>query len=1300
MSELVKNSLKLLKKVYPADFFRLKNKLYRIDKIKQAEKKQQAFDNWTAAVEQSWQFYQNRVNNKPTPTYPDLPVSQKRQDIIEAIRENQVVIIAGETGSGKTTQLPKMCLEAGCGERGLIGHTQPRRLAARSVASRIAEEMQSPLGEVVGYKVRFNEQVKASSYIKLMTDGILLAEIQQDKFLNQYDTIIIDEAHERSLNIDFILGYLKQLLPRRPDLKLIITSATIDVERFAKHFNHAPVFEVSGRTFPVDIRYRPIEDLVSEESDDKDQLEGIYAAVKELTKEGLGDILIFLNGEREIRDTADGLNKLKLRNTEILPLYARLSAAEQNRIFQSHSGRRIVLSTNVAETSLTVPGIKYVIDPGTARISRYSTRTKVQRLPIEPISQASANQRSGRCGRVSAGICIRLYSEDDFNNRPEFTDPEILRTNLASVILQMHSLGLGDIESFPFIQPPDNRAINDGILLLQEIGALEQHKNKQKARLTELGRAVSRIPVDPRLAKMVVTANEQSCLREVITIVAGLSIQDPRERPNEKKQAADEQHKRFESNDSDFLSYLNLWQYIEEQQQELSQNQFRKLCKKEFLNYLRIREWQDIVYQLTEATKEQGWKLNNQDANYAAIHQAILSGLLSHIGNKDNQQGYLGARNSRFVVFPGSGLAKTKAKWIMAAELVETSRLFAREVAKIEPEWIEPYAMHLVNRNYSEPHWEKKRGSVVAYENVVLYGLSIVHKRKVQYSRIDPTACRAIFIREALVNGQIQLNDAFIQHNQNLLDEIHELEAKSRRRDILVDEENLFEFYDQRIPQEVFDTVRFKKWWSKNKKTQPNLLNFSLDDLMKHDASSITKDAFPDTWNQDGLVLKLEYVFEPTEDADGVNLIVPLALLNQLKDTGFDWGIAGYRHDLAVALIKSLPKNLRKNFVPAPDFATACLQAIQVSDEPFVHVLAKQLLRMTGTKIDPQQWDYSQVPSHLRINFKVVNEKGSVLGISKDLAELKRKLQGKVADTLTEVADEGIEQQGIREWTFGALEAEYTKKQAHYEIKAYPALVDDQAEVSIKLFDNQTDADWNMLQGVTRLLYLNLPSPRSYLQEKLPNKAKLGLYFNPFGKIDDLLQDCIFAAIQQLLAEKNTIPRDEQEYKQAREDIRGELAERVLQIAKQVESILVKVNAINKMLKGKTSFELVQAQSEIKQHLSQLVFKGFITRFGANKLKDIERYVQGIHRRLEKLPIDPVRDRLNREQVNKIADNYAAKLQANLQGEAVNHTLEQLRWMLEELKISLFAQNLGTSMPISPKRVQQFIDSATKDGLL
>ncbi|MER2492944.1 ATP-dependent RNA helicase HrpA [Catenovulum sediminis] len=1296
MSELTRKSLSLLKSVYKPDYFRLKKRFFQLEKIKDAEKQQVAFDSWLQQVETSVQFVKARIKNKPVPEYPDLPVSEKRTEIIDAIKNNQVVIIAGETGSGKTTQLPKMCIEAGCGLNGQIGHTQPRRLAARSVATRIAQELNTELGKDVGFKVRFSDQSSPNSYIKLMTDGILLAEIQQDRFLNQYDTIIIDEAHERSLNIDFILGYLKQLLPKRPDLKLIITSATIDVDRFSKHFDKAPVFEVSGRTYPVDIRYRPINE--DAEDNDRDQLQAIFDAVEELCKEGPGDILIFMNGEREIRDTADGLQKLNLRDTEILPLYARLSASEQNRIFQSHIGRRIVLSTNVAETSLTVPGIRYVIDPGTARISRYSARTKVQRLPIEAISQASANQRAGRCGRVAAGICIRLYDEDDFINRPEFTDPEILRTNLASVILQMHALGLGDIESFPFIQPPDSRAINDGILLLQEIGALNQQAKKSQATLTQVGRHVSRLPVDPRLGKMVATANELNCLRDVIIIVAGLSIQDPRERPNDKQQAADESHKRFEDKSSDFLSYLHLWDYLEEQQKNESQNQFRKRCKKEFLNYLRVREWQDIVYQLTESTKELGWKTTDQQADYQQIHQALLSGLLSHIGNKDNQQGYLGARNTRFVVFPGSTLAKTKAKWIIAAELVETSRLFARTVAKIEPEWIEPFATHLVNKQYDEPHWEKKRGSVIAYEKQVLYGLTIVHKRKVQFSRIDPVLSREIFIREALVNMDVQLNEKFIQHNADLIEEIETLEAKSRRRDILADEDDLFDFYNSKIPSDIVDLVTFKKWWKIKQKTDVQYLHMQMQDLMRHEAEQVTAEQFPDVWRQGNLTLPLEYVFEPSQSADGVNLIIPLALLNQVEAQGLDWSIPGYRHELAVSLIKSLPKSLRKNFVPAPDYASACLQAIDKTDCLFVEALAKQLLRMSGVKIEKEDWDWLQVPQYLRINFKVIDENEKVLALGKDLNTIKEKLQGKVADTLTQVAEKGIEKENLTQWDFGALQKEYTKKQAGYEIKAFPALTDNTNTVSIKLFDTQPQAEWAMLQGVTRLLYLNLPSPRSYLQDKLPNKAKLGLYFNPFGQIKDLIQDCIEAAIQDFLLNRTKLPRNETEFNECRETLRGELADKVLEVAKQVEKILTSGNRINKKLKGKSSFELIQAQSDIKEQLNNLIFKGFVTRFGVKNLKDIERYLIGIEKRLEKLPVDPVRDRLNRDQVAKIAEPYKEALQQNLKAGPVNQTLEQLRWMLEEFRISLFAQQLGTSMPISAKRISQFIQESQKQG--
>lgn len=1302
LSKLNRQSLQLLKQVYQADYFRLKKRFFNIEKTKDPVKQQSSFEAWLKQVEASVLFKQQRAKNQPKPEYPDLPVSDKREDIIAAISSNQVVIIAGETGSGKTTQLPKMCLEAGCGLNGFIGHTQPRRLAARSVANRIAEELKSPMGEQVGYKVRFNDHTKPETYIKLMTDGILLAEIQQDRFLNQYDTIIIDEAHERSLNIDFILGYLKQLLPKRPDLKVIITSATIDVERFSKHFNNAPVFEVSGRTYPVEIRYQPMVDNTKSdnENNDDDQLDGIFTAVKSLCKEGLGDILIFMNGEREIRDTADGLNALNLRDTEVLPLYARLSNAEQNRVFQSHPGRRIVLSTNVAETSLTVPGIRYVIDPGTARISRYSARTKVQRLPIEAISQASANQRAGRCGRVAAGICIRLYSEEDYLSRPEFTDPEILRTNLASVILQMHALGLGDISAFPFVQPPDNRNINDGILLLQEIGALKQTKNKTQASLTQVGRQVSKLPVDPRLGKMVFSAEQFGCLKELIVIVAGLSIQDPRERPNDKKQAADEKHKRFDDESSDFLSYLNLWRHLDSQQNELSQNQFRKQCKKEFLNYLRIREWQDVVYQLTESTKELGWKISQQEADFKTIHQALITGLLSHIGNKDNKQGYNGARNTKFVVFPGSALSKTKAKWIMAAELVETSRLFARTVAKIEPEWIEPLATHLVNKKYSEPHWEKKRGSVVAFENQVLYGLTIVHKRKVQYGKIDPPVCREIFIREALVNGDVNLNEPFLKQNQNLIEEIETLEAKSRRRDILADETELFEFYHHKLPDTIVDLVSFKQWWKQQKQVQPDYLTLTTNDLMRHDAEAITTEQFPDTWRQGNLTLPLEYVFEPSQAADGINIVIPLALLNQVESTGFDWSIQGYRHELAVALIKSLPKPIRKNFVPAPDYASACLQAMKNNDGDFISSLSYQLKRMTGVTVDQDAWDLTQIPAHLRINYKVIDENGKAVANGKDLDQIKQKLQHKVAETLTQVAEDGIERSGLTEWDFDELAKEYSTNQSHYEVKAYPALNDDKDSVSIKLFDTQSQADWSMLQGVTRLIYLNLPSPRRYLQEKLPNKAKLGLYFNAFGQVKDLIQDCIEACIQDYLLGLAELPREKAAYQKAHEHLRAEIADLVLAVAKQVERILTLSNQVNKKLKGKSSFELIQAQSDVKQQMSELIFKGFVTKFGVNKLADIERYIQGIDRRLEKLATDPVRDRLNRDQVQKLTEQVSGALEGLYDDGPHNPAAWQIKWMIEELRISLFAQNLGTAYPISAKRISQFIQQSQKEGAL
>ena len=871
-----------LKTCLKKDQFSFKKRLHGVKKITDEAKLTCALEKIATDISRSQTLREQRLAGLPKVTYPEqLPVSQKKDTIKEAIANNQVVIIAGETGSGKTTQIPKMCLELGRGVEGYIGHTQPRRLAARSVANRIAEEMQCELGQQVGFKIRFSDQVSNNSYIKLMTDGILLAEIQQDRFLNQYDTIIIDEAHERSLNIDFILGYLKNLLPKRPDLKVIITSATIDPERFSKHFDDAPIIEVSGRTFPVDVRYNPISDIQKEDMEaEGDQLQGIFDAVDELCAEGPGDILIFLNGEREIRDTADALSKRNLKHTDVLPLYSRLSNAEQNRIFAPHSRRHIILSTNVAETSLTVPGIRYVIDPGTARISRYSYRTKVQRLPIEPISQASANQRMGRCGRVEAGICIRLYSEDDFLSRPEFTDPEILRTNLASVILQMLALGLGDMAQFPFVQAPDSRNINDGLTLLEELQAVKAAKRHQKTSLTQSGRELSRLPVDPRLAKMVLTAHKLGALREVIVIVAALSIQDPRERPQEKRQAANEKHGRFDDPDSDFIAFLNLWNYLEEQQSELTNSQFRKLCQKDFLAYMRIREWQDIVYQISTVCNEMKMKATTNVADSELIHKALLSGMLSHIGFKDEKQLYKGSRNSQFHIFPGSGLFKKSPKWMMSAELVETSKLYARINAKIDVNWVEPFAQHLVKRSYTEPHWEKKPGAVIAFEQQTLYGLLIVNKRRCVYSNIDPKVSRELFIRTALVEQELGLNEGFLQYNRELIEDIQVLENKSRRRDILVDEQTLFEFYEKKIPNDINNRAAFIKWYKTQKQQDKHYLHMTREELMQHGASSITEFDYPDTWQQDNLMLPLTYHFDPGQAVDDVAVQIPVALLN------------------------------------------------------------------------------------------------------------------------------------------------------------------------------------------------------------------------------------------------------------------------------------------------------------------------------------------------------------------------------------------------------------------------------------
>ncbi|MEZ8128251.1 ATP-dependent RNA helicase HrpA [Enterovibrio norvegicus] len=1275
------------------DRFRLSKRIKGAQRINKDEARQAVFEEIAIDIARSMQVKLRRQSATPKISYPELlPVSQKKDDIAEAIANNQVVIVAGETGSGKTTQLPKICMELGLGISGVIGHTQPRRLAARTVATRIAEELETELGKTVGYKVRFNDQVSDESRVKLMTDGILLAEIQHDRYLNQYDCIIIDEAHERSLNIDFILGYLKQLLPKRPDLKLVITSATIDPERFSNHFRGAPIIEVSGRTYPVDVRYRPIVD--DSDDTDRDQLQAIFDAVDELHAEGPGDILIFMNGEREIRDTADALTKRNLRGTEILPLYARLSSAEQNRVFQTHGGRRIVLATNVAETSLTVPGIKYVIDPGTARISRYSYRTKVQRLPIEAISQASANQRKGRCGRVSDGICIRLFSEEDFLSRPEFTDPEILRTNLASVILQMTAIGLGDIAAFPFVQPPDSRNIQDGVRLLEELGALKEGGNKEDAkRLTDTGRALARLPIDPRLARMVLESARLGALKEVMVIASALSIQDPRERPSDKKQASDEKHSRFNDKESDFVAFVNMWDYIAEQQKALSGNQFRRQCKKEYLNYLRVREWQDVHFQIRQVVHELGFKINQEPADYQAVHTALLAGLLSHIGLKDQEKNeYQGARNARFGVFPGSGLFKKQPKWVMVAELVETSKLWGRVAAKIQPEWVEPLAKHLIKRSYSEPHWEKKQAAVFAHEKVMLYGIPIVPKRKVNYSHIDAVLSREIFIRSALVEGDWETKHKFYHQNRKLLAEVEELELKSRRRDILVDDDTLYGFYDQRIDHTVVSGRHFDAWWKKVSKNEPEKLNFEKNMLLAGDASHVTELDYPNFWFQGNLKLRLSYQFEPGEDHDGVTVHVPLPVLNQVAPEGFDWQIPGLRHELIVALIKSLPKTLRRNFVPAPNYASAFLQRVTPMEMPLLDALERELKRMTGVTVLRENWQPHQLPEHLEISFRAVDHKNRKLKENQDLYALKDSLKEKVQETLSQVADDDIEQQGLTTWSFGALPQMYTQKRGGFEVKAFPAIVDNKDSVGIKLFETEDEQQQVMAQGQRRLILLNVPSPIKYLHDNLPNKSKLGLYFNPYGRVLDLIDDCIACGVDKLVESQGGLKWQSEDFNALKEVVRGELGDTVVDIAKQVEQILTTAFNINKKLKGKIDFTMAFAMSDIKAQVDGLIFKGFATECGWKRLPDIQRYLNAVERRLDKLPVDPNRDRLHMLKIESVSGDYKELLNKIPKGQKVPTAVKDIRWMIEELRVSFFAQQLGTPYPISDKRIKNAIN--------
>lgn len=1275
----------------------LRGRLRGLSKIKNEQRQQQVLERIAGDIETAELAYLERQQQQFHIRYPEeLPVAQQRGDIKKAIEQNQVVVIAGETGSGKTTQLPKMLLELGYGRKGTIGHTQPRRLAARSVAARIGDELQDHAKKQVGYKIRFQDETAPTTAIKLMTDGMLLSELQQDPLLLQYDAIIIDEAHERSLNIDFLLGVLHTLLPKRRDLKVVITSATIETERFSKHFHDAPVLTVTGRTYPVEVRYRPPKE--DGKAADADVLQGVCEAVEELQRESEGDILIFASGEREIRDYADAIGELQLRNTEVLPLYARLSSHEQNRVFQSHSQRRVVIATNVAETSLTVPGIRFVIDPGTVRMSRYSYRTKVQRLPIEPISQASANQRKGRCGRIGPGICIRLYSEEDFLQRPEYTDPEILRTNLAAVILQMSSLRLGDIRQFPFVQKPDERFVKDGLNLLEELHAIKPGRKNEQPKLTDTGRQLSRLPLDPRLARMVIAGQQYGCVREMLIITAALSIQDPRERPHDAQQKADEWHQRFRDKSSDFMAFLNLWNYVKEQQKALSGNQFRKQMGREFIHFMRLREWQDIYTQSRQTVREMGLSINEEVATFEQVHRALITGLLSQVGFKEDRHEYQGTRQTRFHIFPGSGLFGKPPKWVVTAELAETSKLYARINADIDPLWIEEAAPHLVKKQYLEPHFEKKQGSVIADEQVTLLGLILVPRRRVQFGPVSPVKAREIFIREGLVNSQLTRKLPFIQHNLKLIQDVQALEAKSRRRDILVDEEVLFEAYNRAIPEGIYNEKLLAGWWHKAAKKEPKLLFFERDDLIAGETEHITENEYPEFWRQGNLRLPLSYHFEPNAEDDGVSVNIQLGILNQVKAEGFDWHIPALREERIAHLIKSLPKTLRRNFVPAPNFAGAIIADIEPLQGCLTDAMATKLRRMTGVTVSEGSWDESSLPAHLRMNFKILDGK-KLVNQGRDLQDLQQQLSGKVQQRLEKTAGDDISRERVDSWDFDDLPEVITERQQGFELKAYPGLINKgKGQVALQLFDNPEQAKKHHKAGVRELLLQKIPSPIKHLQKSLSNKAKLAMYFNPWGKVDALIADCIAAAVDGLVQEEieqGNALREQESFEQLKEIVRANLNDRVEQIAGEVEQCLLLSQQVRKSLKGKIPLDQIQSRGDIQDQLDNLVFAGFVSAFGGGRLSDIVRYLKAIQRRLEKLPVDPNKDRLMTLTLANLEEQYKAVVKAyENKGSVVPDEVAEIRWMTEELRVSFFAQTLGTKYPVSEKRVKQAIEAA------
>ncbi len=1250
----------------------------------------------------------------PAVTYPEaLPVSARRDDIAAALRDSQVVVVAGETGSGKTTQLPKIALELGRGIRGRIGHTQPRRIAARTVAERIAEELDTPLGGAVGWKVRFTDQVGDATLVKLMTDGVLLAEIAHDRLLRQYDTIIVDEAHERSLTIDFLLGYLAQLLPRRPDLKVVITSATIDVDRIAKHFGvdgaDVPVVEVSGRTYPVEVRYRPVVDPDDPDADpDRDQVTAIGDAVEELAAEGPGDVLVFLAGEREIRDAADGLTE-RFPGVEVLPLYSRLSAADQHRVFQPHTGRRVVLATNVAETSLTVPGIRYVVDPGTARISRYSARTKVQRLPIEPISQASARQRSGRCGRVADGIAIRLYTQADFDARPEYTDPEILRTSLAAVMLQMAALDLGAVEDFPFIDPPDRRAVADGRALLQELGALDPD-----GRLTDTGRALAQLPLDPRLGRMVVEADRRGVLGEVLVVAAGLTIQDPRERPAEHQQAADQAHARFADEHSDFLALLNLWRYLTEQQDALSGSQFRRTVKREFLHYVRIREWQDLHGQLRSTARRLGMTGGDLAAepDERGVHAALLAGLLSQVGlqledtrkrDGDRRRGgreYLGARGARFVIAPGTPLARKPPRWVVAAELVETSRLFARTVARVDPDDVERLAAHLVAREYSEPRWDAKRGSVVASERVTLYGIPLVVGRRVQYGSIDPVVSRELFIRHALVQGEWTTHHRFWADNQRALERVAELEERARRRDIRVDDETVFELYDARVPADVVSTRHFDRWWKRARHETPDLLTFTPEMLTNAAAAGqVRVEDFPDEVPlTQGLTLPLSYAFAPGTETDGVTVDVPLAVLDTVAERtsgeSLAFTVPGLREELVTALLRTLPKQLRRALVPIPDRVREVLPRIEAA-EPLLPALERELRRAAGVVVPPDAWRPEEVPGHLRATFRVVDERNRTLAQGKELAALRAEVAPQARASLARAASD-LERTGLTAWTIGDLPRTVEVRRGGHVVTAYPALVDEGTTAGVRVVSTEAEATRLSWRGARRLLVLVAGSPARQVVKGLSPRTRLALQFNPDGEIPALVDDCVDAAADEVVAAAGGPPRDEAAFTAMVATARQHLLPLTQDAVRRVEAVLTQAREVAVAIGAAPGRRVPEAAvADLRRQMGGLLHRGFVADAGRRRLPDLVRYLRAMAHRLEKLPANAVRDELWTAQVAAVTAEYEQLRREVPPTGAPDDPVTRIRWMVEELRVGLFAQQIGTPRPVSEQRLYKAIDALT-----